>query len=119
MTLRKSHTHKPESERRVHQPYGLEGGSPGSCGQNLWIKQRRKTDGDWKEDGENLPRIINLGGKSTVKMGKNDHIRILTPGAGGWGREGDERRADSKGKIHHGQPRGSHADRQSEAQASA
>ena len=29
--------------------------------------------------------MINLGPRSTVKMGAGDHIVINTPGAGGWG----------------------------------
>lgn len=43
------------SERRVNQPYGLKGGEGGQRGRNLWIKQRRKEDGDWKEN-DSTPR---------------------------------------------------------------
>lgn len=57
------------SERRVYHPYGLEGGEDAKCGKNIWIKQRREKDGDWKEDGEegaDKPRIINLGAKVSL-----------------------------------------------------
>ena len=43
------------SERRVNQPYGLKGGEGGQRGRNLWIKQRRREDGDWKEN-DSTPR---------------------------------------------------------------
>ena len=49
------------SERRVHRPYGLHGGEPGSNGVNLWIKQRREEDGDLLEpgrDGHLPPRAV-------------------------------------------------------------
>ncbi len=76
------------SERRVFQPYGLEGGESAKKGMNLWIKQRRQEDGDLRE-GENEqkapPRVINLSGKNTTPMGSGDRIVIQTPGGGGWG----------------------------------
>ncbi|KAF8752873.1 Hydantoinase B oxoprolinase [Rhizoctonia solani] len=34
---------------------------------------------------KNLVRMINIGGKATVFMGKGDHLVIHTPGGGGWG----------------------------------
>ncbi|GAA5865764.1 hypothetical protein JCM1840_003252 [Sporobolomyces johnsonii] len=77
------------SERRVNQPYGLKGGSPGGRGRNLWIKQRRKEDGDFKED-DARPRTINVGGRNTIKMGAGDRFVIHTPGGGGWGSPGSE-----------------------------
>jgi len=85
------------SERRVHSPYGLEGGGAARRGQNIWLKQLREEDGDipssTKRSKENVlddkkdmgPRVINIGGKATVMMGKGDHIIIGTPGGGGWG----------------------------------
>ncbi|KAG8761377.1 hypothetical protein FRC14_004782 [Serendipita sp. 396] len=82
------------SERRSRQPYGLHGGNPGKSGRNLWIKQLREEDGDLPEqtrnpaEGDlppNKPRVINIGGKATVMMGKGDRFIIETPGAGGWG----------------------------------
>lgn len=52
------------SERRVYHPYGMEGGGDAACGRNLWVKQPRKQDGDWKEGEEQRkPRVINLGAK--------------------------------------------------------
>ncbi|MGW8161872.1 MAG: hydantoinase B/oxoprolinase family protein, partial [Desulfobulbales bacterium] len=61
------------SERRVFQPYGLNGGQPGKRGQNLFITA----------DG----RVINLGGKNEISAQPGDRIQIFTPGGGGWGRE--------------------------------
>ncbi|KAL0571831.1 hypothetical protein V5O48_010127 [Marasmius crinis-equi] len=72
------------SERRVHRPYGLEGGSPARSGMNLWKKKTRKEDGDWK-GADDKPRLLNIGGRATVKMGAGDHIVLHTPGGGGWG----------------------------------
>ncbi|BGP13340.1 hypothetical protein JCM10213_001473 [Rhodosporidiobolus nylandii] len=95
------------SERRVYQPYGLEGGGAGQCGSNLWLKKARKEDGD--EAGGD--RIINLSGKATVKMGRGDRIIVETPGGGAWGLAGEEKR--TKQKTWHGRhdPRGSHFER--------
>ncbi|XP_053104101.1 5-oxoprolinase isoform X2 [Hemicordylus capensis] len=59
------------SERRAFRPYGLQGGEPGSPGLNLLIRQ----------DG----RIINLGGKTSVKVAPGDIFRLQTPGGGGFG----------------------------------
>ena len=73
-------------------------------GRNLWIKQLRKEDGDLldeddvdpltkRENSENKenrapePRVINIGGKATVFMGKGDRLVIETPGGGAWGAE--------------------------------
>ena len=81
------------SERRVHRPYGLQGGEPGSSGLNLWIKQRRKEDGDLLEpdrDGHLPPRVINLGGKATALFGMHDRIVVYTPGGGGFGTPGHQ-----------------------------
>lgn len=81
------------SERRVHRPYGLQGGEPGSNGVNLWIKQRREEDGDLLEpdrDGHLPPRVINLGGKATAQFGMHDRIVVYTPGGGGFGTPGHQ-----------------------------
>ncbi|KAM0749750.1 cytoplasmic protein [Meredithblackwellia eburnea MCA 4105] len=92
------------SERRVYHPYGLHGGGDGACGQNIWIKQPRKEDGDLSPDETSTPtpRKIYLGGKATVKMGKGDRIVICTPGGGAWGAPGEERKAGSKEGVKHG-----------------
>jgi len=62
------------SERRVIAPYGIEGGTPGQCGLNLFILR----------DG----RTIHLGAKNEILAGPGDRIRILTPGGGGFGTPG-------------------------------
>ena len=72
-------------------------------GRNLWIKQLREGDGDapgpgpgqgqgrdmrgdkLQEPDRQKPRVINIGGKATVLMGKGDRLVIETPGGGGWG----------------------------------
>jgi 5-oxoprolinase (ATP-hydrolysing) len=61
------------SERRVHQPYGLNGGEPGRCGRNLFIRN----------DGSKL----HLGGKNEISAEPGDRIRIETPGGGGYGKK--------------------------------
>ena len=76
------------SERRTYHPYGLRGGEQAKCGLNLWVKQRRDEDGDMtapNEQGHVPPRVINLGGKSTMKFGAHDRIVVHTPGGGGFG----------------------------------
>ncbi|GAA5891430.1 hypothetical protein JCM5296_006525 [Sporobolomyces johnsonii] len=101
------------SERRVYQPYGLHGGESGECGRNLWVKLPREEDGDVRADSAKKdakqPRVINLGGKATVRMGKGDRIIVETPGGGGWGKIGEEKQVRHKDKHHHGRghPRGS------------
>ena len=62
------------SERRVHQPYGLNGGGPGKKGLNLFIRK----------DGSKL----HLGGKNEIIAKVGDRIRIETPGGGGYGKVG-------------------------------
>ncbi|KAG8933104.1 hypothetical protein FRC02_012472 [Tulasnella sp. 418] len=106
------------SERRVHAPYGCEGGEPGQTGRNIWIKQPRQADGDFPDEATKIssadptksvtppakpkPRIINIGGKATVMMGKGDRLVLNTPGGGGWGvpdnkeEKAEEREAEEK-----------------------
>ena len=60
------------SERRVHQPYGLNSGEPGKSGLNLFFRK----------DGT----ILFLGGKNEIHAETGDRIRIETPGGGGYGR---------------------------------
>ncbi|KAH8689335.1 Hydantoinase B/oxoprolinase-domain-containing protein [Talaromyces proteolyticus] len=64
------------SERRVHHPYGMEGGNPGQTGLNLWLSKASVTGDD---------RTVNIGGKGSVSMGVGDRVVIMTPGGGGWG----------------------------------
>ncbi|GAA5831347.1 hypothetical protein JCM5353_008565 [Sporobolomyces roseus] len=82
------------SERRVNAPYGLAGGSSGGRGKNTWIKQRRAEDGDLKEGAG--PRAINLGPRNTVKFGQGDRFVLHSPGGGGWGVSGSEKREEDK-----------------------
>ena len=105
------------SERRVFQPYGLEGGGDALSGMNLWIKQRREQDGDMEpadEHGVVHPRVINLGGKTSAQMGAGDRIVIYTPGGGGWGSPGRGDPGDDAGthqpRAAPGAPRGSLVD---------
>ena len=60
------------SERRVHNPYGLNGGCPGKKGLNIFFKK----------DGTKLY----LGGKNEIVAEVGDKIRIETPGGGGYGK---------------------------------
>lgn len=69
------------SERRVHRPYGMDGGGRGKKGLNLWVT----TD---DETGE--ARKVNLGGKNTVKVKRGDRIVVMTPGGGAWGKKEEE-----------------------------
>lgn len=59
------------SERRRVPPYGLAGGQPGACGQNILIR-----------DGEESP----LPGKGTFDLQDGDILSIRTPGGGGYGK---------------------------------
>lgn len=59
------------SERRVFQPYGLQGGESGQLGRNVLIR-----------DGEEQ----SLAGKATVAAREDDIIQIETPGGGGYGK---------------------------------
>ena len=59
------------SERRTLHPYGMEGGEDGACGRNLLVRK----------DG----RLVNLGGRCSVSIDTGEHLRIETPGGGGYG----------------------------------
>ncbi len=59
------------SERRVHSPYGLNGGKPGKSGRNLLVKP----------EGEE----VELPAKFTRPFHPGERLRIETPGGGGWG----------------------------------
>jgi 5-oxoprolinase (ATP-hydrolysing) len=54
------------SERRERAPFGLAGGQPGQRGRNLWNGR-------------------DVGGKASFTAAAGDHIRIETPGGGGYG----------------------------------
>mmetsp|Transcript_16483 Transcript_16483/g.35896 ORF Transcript_16483/g.35896 Transcript_16483/m.35896 type:complete len:1053 (+) Transcript_16483:21-3179(+) len=59
------------SERRVLQPYGMDGGEPGKCGRNLLIR----------ENGV----AVNIGGRCSTSWKVGERLRLETPGAGGYG----------------------------------
>ena len=59
------------SERRVLQPYGLEGGQPGQCGRNLLVRSNGT--------------LVNMGGRCSSGWNVGERLRIETPGAGGYG----------------------------------
>ncbi len=59
------------TERRRHAPYGLNGGQPGACGENVLLTPHRE---------QPLPGKVNL----TLPSGSR--LCIRTPGGGGWGR---------------------------------
>jgi N-methylhydantoinase B len=58
------------TERRVTTPYGLQGGEPGTRGEN------RLQHGD---------RELLLPGKVHFQASPGDRLTVLTPGGGGWG----------------------------------
>jgi len=60
------------TERRVHPPYGLEGGADGACGRNRVIRA----------DG----RIEALASCCAVEVDPGDCLSVETPGGGGFGR---------------------------------
>lgn len=78
------------SERRVVKPYGMKGGEDGKNGLNLLIYP----------DG----RTVNFGGKNSANVPKDTRIRILTPGAGGFGDPSEDSKVEKhftaeKGKV--------------------
>ena len=60
------------SERRAYPPYGLKGGKPGKCGENLL----RKSDGS----------VVSLKNREVLHINVNESIIIKTPGGGGYGK---------------------------------
>ena len=58
------------TDRRISQPYGVEGGEPGSRGKNVIIR-----------NGEEIV----LPAKGTATLAAGDTISIRTPGGGGYG----------------------------------
>ena len=89
------------SERRVYHPYGLNGGEDAACGVNYWVRKVKKGGrakvGETKEvEGLEEERWISLGGKNTAAMRPGERMVVCTPGGGGWGAEGGERRVAEK-----------------------
>ena len=62
------------TERRVRQPYGLEGGEPGAAGRN----RLRRRDGSEQD----------LGGRARVELAEGDELIVETPSGGGFGARG-------------------------------
>jgi N-methylhydantoinase B/oxoprolinase/acetone carboxylase alpha subunit len=60
------------SDRRVHQPYGMDGGEPGARGENVLVHP----DGSRKR----------LAGKASLWVKAGTMISVRTPGGGGYGR---------------------------------
>jgi len=58
------------SERRRFAPYGLQGGQPGKCGENILISGGKK---------------LYLGGKVSIEVNEGDRLIVATPGGGGFG----------------------------------
>jgi N-methylhydantoinase B len=54
------------TERRIHPPWGLQGGAPGKTGENWRGKQR-------------------LPAKTSLTMDAGERLTVHTPGGGGWG----------------------------------
>ena len=65
------------SDRRCRGPWGLSGGADGLPG-NASVVRR---------DGS----VEKLPGKSNVRLGKGERVRIETPGGGGWGQQNRDR----------------------------
>jgi N-methylhydantoinase B/oxoprolinase/acetone carboxylase alpha subunit len=61
------------TERRVTQPWGLQGGGPGAVGEN------------WLLPGGEEAQAQRLPDKCTLRLSAGDVVRMLTPGGGGWG----------------------------------
>lgn len=69
------------SERRVYQPFGMNGGGPGMSGRNTLVEKL--------EDGRD--RWVNVGGRKDFAVKAGDKFVIETPGGGGWGSPEDEK----------------------------
>ena len=63
------------SERRKNPPYGLSGGEPGQCGENVLIRGEKE---------------IPLPGKGLVELKAGDVLSIRTPGGGGYGNKSQD-----------------------------
>lgn len=66
------------SDRRTTRPYGLQGGQPGKCGENILVKNPDAVI-------ETGSREMHLGSKVNIEAGAGDVLIITTPGGGGYG----------------------------------
>lgn len=117
------------SERRVYHPYGLAGGGDAACGLNVWVRKVEKASWERQlrrlkrgggEEGEEEEveyeeRHINLGAKNSAPMKAGDRIIINTPGGGGWGKAGEEKRLRQDVDPTQAWRKGSHAAREDSA----
>ncbi len=69
------------TDRRIFQPYGLAGGTPGAAGRSLLVSASGTKAGAGTKEGE----MKELPGKCSLEANAGDIIRIETPGGGGWG----------------------------------
>ncbi|KAF7505765.1 hypothetical protein GJ744_000436 [Endocarpon pusillum] len=99
------------SERRVFHPYGLHGGEDAACGRNIWVR-KVMTGGRGENADEIEERHINLGAKNTASMQPGERIIVMTPGGGGYGKVGDERKIEQRKDHEQSWKKGSLAYRQ-------
>src|SRR5688572_6199824 len=64
------------TERRLSQPWGLDGGESGATGEN------------WLLHGGDESTAIRLADNCTAQLRAGDVVRMRTPGGGGWGQAG-------------------------------
>ncbi|PAA71548.1 hypothetical protein BOX15_Mlig031794g1 [Macrostomum lignano] len=87
LRFRKDLTLSVLTERRVHAPYGLKGGQPGSRGSNSL-------------EVAATGRRMNLGAKTSVSVGPGDRFVLRTPGGGGFGPLASKGTSDSGAGAH-------------------
>ena len=85
LLFRKPLTLSVLTERRVLQPYGLQGGMPGKVGLNLL----KKPNGS----------VISLGGKTAVDVKAGERFSMKTPGGGGFGVPNDDNKGTNKDEL--------------------
>ncbi|MGE5340927.1 MAG: hydantoinase B/oxoprolinase family protein [Candidatus Omnitrophota bacterium] len=66
------------SDRRQTQPYGLQGGEPGKCGENILVS-------NVKPDMPDEEKRTRLDSKVNLDVNAGDVLIIETPGGGGYG----------------------------------
>ncbi|KAJ1869952.1 hypothetical protein LPJ55_005012 [Coemansia sp. RSA 990] len=83
------------TERRAFPPPGLNGGGSAACGLNLWKRRLCSSESnaadtqhaaELDKTGAARTQVLNLGGKNTVFVNPGDHIVVMTPGGGGYGK---------------------------------
>lgn len=67
------------SERRVNQPYGMEGGGPGERGANYWAQLNPDGSYTW----------LSIGPRGQIDLKLGDRFVVHTPGGGAWGEPDD------------------------------